>query len=172
MTARLIIAAMLLVTNPLSCAPSPNSPPTVRLVDYGIIKLVGPFVHHSDPSTAAGFTSRGPGNSVFEKRSTDVPAKQGIAFGIRYRIEGLRPGQTVTIEEVIRHPPMTQPDGTVVSEERTQDQVSSDSGVIDQKFLYRLGKPYEVVPGDWSLAVAINGTTAIEQHFKLRPFNQ
>ena len=72
------------------------------------------------------------------------------------------------VEEIIRHPPITKPDGTVVSEERTKDQVTTDSGTIDQKFFYRLGQPYEVVPGDWSLAVTVNGVTAIDQHFTLR----
>jgi len=77
-------------------------------------------------------------------------------------------GQTVVVEEIIHHPPITKPDGTVVTEERTKDRVVSDSGYIDQKFFYRLGQPYEVVTGEWSLAVAVDGTTAIDQHFTLR----
>jgi hypothetical protein len=164
----LLAAAILLVPSALSCTPRPNSPPEVRLVDFGIIRPMGALVHHSDSSTAAGFTSTGPGNSVFEQRTTEVPATQGIAFGIRYRIKNIPPGQTVDVEEIIRHPPITKPDGTVVSEERTKDQVTNDTGTIDQKFFYRLGQPYEVVPGDWSLAVTVNGVTAIDQHFTLR----
>jgi hypothetical protein len=143
------------------------STPTVRLVEYGIIRPVGPFTQHSDPSAAAGFTSSGPGNSVFEQRTTRVPAKQGIAFGLRYRIENIAQGQAVVVEEIIKHPPITKPDGTVVTEERTKDTVTPGVGYIDQKFFYRLGQPYEVVSGDWSLAVAVNGSTAIDQHFTL-----
>jgi len=159
---------MLLVSSALACSPAPNSPPAVRLVDYGVIRPVGPFVHHPDSSTAAGFTTSGPGNSIFEQRTTKVPATRGTAFGIRYRIEHIRPGQSVIVEEIIRHPPITKPDGTVVSEERTRDRVTSDTGSIDQKFFYRLVQPYEVVPGDWSLAVAVDGVTAIDQHFTVR----
>ena len=168
MTSRFVIVAALLVQGALSCAQPPAMRPTVRLIEYGIIRPVGPFVHHSDPATAAGFTSRGPGNSVFEQRTTDVPAVLGVAFGIRYRIEAIRTGQAIVVEEIIRHPPITRPDGTVLSEERTKNKVTSDTGFIDQKFFYRLGQPYEVVPGDWSLAVAVDGVTAIDQHFIVR----
>jgi hypothetical protein len=160
--------AFLLFAPVLSCAPRSGLHPTVRLVDYGIIRPVGPFTHRSDPTAAAGFTSHGTGGSAFEERTTVVPATLESAFGIRYRIEGIRPKQTVIIEEIIRHPPITKPDGTVVTEERTKDRVTSDSGYIDQKFFYRLGQSYEVVTGDWSLAVAVNGATAIDQHFTLR----
>jgi uncharacterized protein DUF3859 len=138
------------------------------MVEHGIIHPVGPFVRHDDPAAAAGFTSSGAGNSVFVQRTTEVPAMLGIAFGIRYRVENIAPGQNVVVEEIIRHPPMTKPDGTVASEERTKETLTSDSGFIDRKFFYRLGLPYEVVPGDWSLAVAVNGSTAIDQHFSVR----
>lgn len=148
-----------------SCKPRPIVPPTVRLVDYGIIRPAGPFARHTDPNAAAGFTSTGPGNSVFEQRTSEVPATLGSAFGIRYRIEGIQTNQTIVVEEIIRHPPMTKPDGTIVTEERTNDHVTSESGYVDQKFFYRLGQPFEVVSGDWSLAVAVNGVTAIDQHF-------
>jgi hypothetical protein len=168
MTPRLVIVAALLVQGTLSCAPQPVLPPTVRLIEYGIIRPVGPFVHHSDPTTAAGFTSSGPGNSVFEQRTAEVPPRLGTAFGIRYRIENIRTGQALVVEEIIRHPPITKPDGTVVSEERTKDKLTSDTGYIDQKFFYRPGQPYEVVSGDWSLSVAVNGLTAIDQHFTVR----
>lgn len=164
---RALLASMMLLACALSCARR-GTTPAVRLIDYGIIRPVGPFTQHSDPNSVAGFTSSGPGKSVFERRTTEVPATQGTAFGIRYRIEPIRAGQVVIVEEIIRHPPITKPDGTVLSEERTKDRVTSDTGYIDQKFFYRLGQAYEVVPGDWSLIVAVNGVTAVEQHFTLR----
>jgi uncharacterized protein DUF3859 len=168
MTSRHLILSALLVHVAVGCAPRSASRPTVRLIEYGIIRPVGPFVRHDDPTAAAGFTSSGAGNSVFERRTTEVPAILGIAFGIRYRVENVSPGHTMVVEEIIRHPPITKPDGTVVSEERTKDTLTSDTGFIDRKFFYRLGQPYEVVPGDWSLAVAVNGSKAIDQHFMVR----
>ncbi|MFL6246078.1 MAG: DUF3859 domain-containing protein [Thermoanaerobaculia bacterium] len=170
MNSRAVLIVLLLATHGVpSCAPRREAPPTVRLIEYGIIRPVGPFVRHPDPNSAAGFTSSGPGNSIFEQRTTEVPATLGSAFGIRYRIENIPPGQEITVEEIIRHPPITKPTGEIVSEERTRDKVASQSGYIDQKFFYRLGLPYEVVPGDWSLTVAVNGSTAINQHFTVRP---
>jgi hypothetical protein len=62
------------------------------MIEYGIIRPVGPFVRHDDRTAAAGFTSSGAGNSVFEQRTTEVPAAMGIAFGIRYRIENIAQG--------------------------------------------------------------------------------
>ena len=164
---RLLLTATLLLGPAASCAPAPATQPMARVIDYGIVRLVGPFDRHVDPTTATGFTSTGPGRSVFEKQATEVPAVQGTTFGFRYRIEGIQPGHPLIVEEIIRHPPMTRPDGTVLSEERTKAQVSPADGVVDQKFLYLLREPYEVVPGDWSLAVAIDGTIAIDQHFTL-----
>ena len=168
MTLGLLPVPALLVPIVFACNPMTTASPTVRLVNYGIIRPVGPFVRHADPNAASGFTSSGPGNSVFGERTSEVPATQGSAFGIRYRIEGIQKNQTIVVEEIIRHPPMTKPDGTVVTEERTKDRVTSDSGYVDQKFFYRLDRPFEVVLGDWSLAVAVNGVTAIDQHFTVR----
>ncbi len=165
---RLLLSTPLLLASATSCVAPPAAKPTARMIDFGIVRLVGPLDRHVDQKTATGFRSSGPGRSVFEKRTTEIPAIQGAAFGIRYRIVG-SPGKPVTVEEIIRHPPMTRPDGTVIREERTKDHVTPDDGVVDQKFLYLLREPYEVVPGDWSLAVAIDGTTAIEQHFTIIP---
>jgi hypothetical protein len=167
MNSRFAVFIFLILQGLLSCARRPTSTPTVRLVDYGIIRPVGPFTQRSDPNAAAGFTSSGPGNSVFEQRTTQVPARLGIAFGLRYRIENIAPEQGVVVEEIIKHPPITKPDGTVVTEERTKETVTPLVGYIDQKFFYRLGQPYEVVSGDWSLAVAVNGSVKIDQHFSV-----
>ena len=160
----LFLSTALLIAS-ATCAPSAKKP-TARLIDFGIVRPVGPFDRHVDRKTATGFTSSGPGRSVFEKRTAEIPAVQGTAFGIRYQIVG-SPGEPVTVEEIIRHPPMTRPDGTAIREERTKDHVAPGDGVIDQKFFYLLREPYEVVPGDWSLTVSIDGTTAIEQHFTI-----
>lgn len=137
------------------------------MVDFGVVKLVGPLEQHANPNTAVGFTSSAPGRSTFEKKTTEIPTLQSIAFGIRYQIEAISPRKPVTIEEIIRHPAMTRPDGTIIREERTENQAAPPDGVLDQKFLYLLREPYEVVAGDWSLVVAVNGTKAIEQHFQL-----
>lgn len=151
-----------------ACA-SPPVRPIARMVDFGIVRLVGPFEKHTDPNTAVGYTSSGPGRSIFEKKTTEIPALQGITFGIRYRIEGISPQKPVTVEEIIRHPPITRSDGTVLREERTTNEAAPPDGVVDQKFLYLLREPYEVVAGDWSLVVAIDGRKAIEQHFDVVP---
>jgi Domain of unknown function (DUF3859) len=168
MNTRTVFMILLVAHGAIGCGRQPASKPTVRLIEYGIIRPVGPFTQHADPKTAAGFTSSGPGHSVFEQRTTEVPAVQGIAFGIRYRIEGIAPGQAVVVEEIIHYPPMTKPDGTVATEEQTKNTFVPKDGYIDQKFFYRLGQPYEVVSGDWSLAVAVNGSIAIDQHFTVQ----
>jgi hypothetical protein len=135
----------------VACA-SPTSRPTTQLLNFGIVKLVGPFERHPDPNTAVGFTSSGPGRSVFEKQTTEVPAVRGVAFGIRYRIEGISPRDPVIVEEIIRHPDMIRPDRSVIREERTTTEAVPRDGVFDQKFLYLLQEPYEVVRviGRWS----------------------
>src|SRR5258705_4298128 len=92
MTIGWFVVPALFVPIVVSCNPRAPLSPTARLVDYGIIRPVGPFVPHTDPNAAAGFTSSGPGNSVFEQRTSEVPATLGSAFGIRYRIEGIQTG--------------------------------------------------------------------------------
>jgi hypothetical protein len=148
---------------------SPPSKPVVRIIEFGTVRLAGPFERHVDPNSATGFTSSGPGNSVFLKRTTEIPATQGVAFGMRYRIEGIPGGESMTVEEILRHPPLTRPDGKIITEERTPVRTAPEKGVIDQKFLYNLSEPYEVVPGKWSLVVAIDGVEEIEQNFTLAP---
>ena len=150
-----------------SCAAPPTPKPTVRVVDFGIVRLVGPFERHEDPNTAVGYRSSALGKSTFEKTTSEIPAVQGCSFGLQYRIEGVPDGKTVTVEEIIRHPPMTRPDGTVIREERTKDDWVAEEGVVERQFMYLLREPHELVPGDWTLAVAVNGKTEVEQHFNL-----
>jgi hypothetical protein len=157
---------LLLVALLPACRPG-NTKPVTRLVDFGIVDIAGPLQRHADPNTAVGFTSSGSGGSRFERRTTEIPAVQGCTFGLRYRVEGIPPGSTVTVEEIIRHPPITRPDGSVIGDEKTKDLWTPEDGVVDRKFLYILREPYEVVPGDWTLTVVVDGKPAIERHFNL-----
>ena len=163
----LLGSAVLFGALAITCVAPPTAKPVARIVEFGTVRLVGPFERRVDPNSATGFTSTGPGRSVFEKRTTEIPAVQGTAFGMRYRVEGIPDGKGVKVEEILRHPPLTRPDGKVITEERTEVRAVPEEGVIDQKFLYLLSEPYEVVPGEWSLIVALDGVEAIEQHFNV-----
>jgi hypothetical protein len=159
-----VLRALLLTSlGTLFCAPRPVAPLRARLLDYGIVRPAGALIHHPDKNSATGFISTGHG--VFEQRTTQVPGLRGAAFGIQYRIDGIPTGQVVVVEEIIRHPPMTRPDGTVTQEERTRQQGTTDNGYLESKFWYLLREPFEVVPGDWSLTVVVNNRKLIEQHF-------
>ena len=149
------------------CAAPQDARLRARLMHAGIVEPVGPQHRTPDPASATGFRTRG--DAAVTSETTTVPCKRGIAFGIAFRVDGLPDGQPVRLTQVIRHPPMKKPDGSVIHEQLSSQQLRSSAGYTIGKVFYTLREEYEVVPGDWSIAILQGSTLLLRQDFKLEP---
>jgi len=143
------------------------APLSAHLLDYGIVEPVGPQQKVVDETSATGF--RYHGDSRITSHTAVVLGKQGVAFGISFRIDGVPRFTPVQIAQVIRHPPMKLPDGSVIQEQISYQPVRSREGSVLGKLFYTLREPHEVVPGNWSISIMDGNRLLLEQKFVLQP---
>jgi Domain of unknown function (DUF3859) len=93
--------------------------------------------------------------------STRVPAYLTLAFGARYRLVDGQPDQPATI--VITHPPMG-PDG-ITRQSWDMTLRAGDDGLST----YRFDRPDELVLGEWTLQVQVEGRSLMSQSFSVVP---
>jgi hypothetical protein len=102
------------------------------------------------PGTASGKTSV-LDSVVFYESSRIVPDRLGIQFGVRYRIVGSPPGQTATVvtKWLIPEPGMRNPaTGEITHEDVAEETVALGT---DRLAGYGFSRPWEIVPGKWTL---------------------
>lgn len=62
---------------------------------------------------------------------------------------------------VVKHPPMTKPDGTVQTSASGRKTLLSEGLYMG----WRFDAPYEMVPGTWTIQIHHNGKVAAEKKF-------
>src|SRR5262245_3109245 len=115
-------ALMLLFLSFVSCADAPEVPLKARLIDFGVVRPTGSQRQAADASSATGFVTQG--DAELQSHSTIVPAIQGTAFGIYYGLDGVPTDHNLRLTQIIRHPPMKKPDGTVIQEQVSYQDVA------------------------------------------------
>lgn len=104
---------------------------------------------------------------VLVSASRRVPAVQGTTFGFRYRILGLPLHRPVDLQIRVEHPPIVKADGQPSTLSRAVFPIESDDGTYENSLMYRLSQPGEVVPGNWTLEVRLQGQRLAGQTFVL-----
>lgn len=136
------------------------TPPLV-LEDFGIFCPRETAGTREAPGTERGFIELIEGEVHPDFSGTVVPGTLGIGFGIRFMLE---PGQGERVVDVVTtHPPMG-PRGT--TEERYDSLVNDFSASIS---LFTFDDPYEVVLGEWSFAIEMDGVEVLRKTFTVVP---
>lgn len=129
------------------------------LLDYGVICQVTTQGARPAPDTLLGEI-----NLIDQSREMDVttrvvPAKAGISFGIKF---ALRPGAGARdMMVIVTHPPMG-PEG--MTRESWTAPIAEGSSSLN---LFTFEFPYEMVPGDWVMALEADGERLMEQRFEV-----
>lgn len=137
-----------------------------RVVEYGQYEVVrGERVSATD--TAAGYMSR---VQTYQRVGGphQIPAEIGTAFGLKYVVEGRPEGEKIALTVVGTFPPegMTHPGtGDTTHEQRYRRYVRIGEETFDG---YGLSKPWEVVPGQWTIRVFHGERLLIEREFIVR----
>lgn len=159
----------LLVLGTESCGVSPDPPLVAHVVEFGVGRPSGSQRRTADSSSATGFITYG--DAELESHTTVVPATRGAAFGVFYRLDGVPADRVLRLTQVIRHPPMKKPDGTVIHQQVSYEDVTSSDGHADGGLWYILREEYELVPGAWSVALLHGTTPLLKQEFTVAPPN-
>ncbi|MCR8547981.1 DUF3859 domain-containing protein [Salipiger sp. P9] len=131
------------------------------LIDHGVICQVTAQGARPAPDTLLGEI-----NLIEQTRDMDVttrvvPAKAGISFGIKFT---LRPGTGERdMRVIVTHPPMG-PEG--ITRESWTAAVSEGRSSLN---LFTFEFPYEMVPGEWVMALEAEGERLMEQRFEVVP---
>ena len=117
------------------------------------------------PGTATGFT-REIDDFKLMKRTDTIVAKQGVRFGMRFRVERTPPGKLIKARCITRFPAdgVTNPKGMKVQ----VDEYDCDLRLGDVTWRsYTFDDSWEMVPGDWTLEFWLEGRKIGEKRFTI-----
>lgn len=129
----------------------------VKITQFGLYAIGGEVrIHAPGTQTTGSIATR----HLIEKRDC-IAAERGSRFGIVLHHTARDETLKVPVKVVLRHPPMTYPDGQV----KTSD--SWDKLVVSEGLYtgWRFDQPYEMVPGTWTFLIEQNGKVVAQKKF-------
>jgi hypothetical protein len=104
-------------------------------------------------------------NALLIKSTTKITARQGVRFGVQYRVSGVPDSTTVELRRVLRYPA---PGAAIPSAKAPlpydEIEVQCSAG-IDCLTGYGLDQPWEVIPGKWTFEFWSGDRMVAEQSF-------
>jgi hypothetical protein len=142
--------------------------PSGAIFEYGIYNTIRKGRVVGNLETGTGKVVNSPVLDLSEK-TTRIPLSKGLFFSYRYRINNLLKEDAIKpvaeLRRVIKHPPMTLPDGTttsgsdrIVKERTSARQVIAFHG-------YAFHEDYEMVEGEWTFQIWYRDKMMVEQKF-------
>jgi hypothetical protein len=82
-----------------------------------------------------------------------------LGFGCPFKLSGLQDGRTYELRRTMDHPPIPQPDGRVLNQSVTSVRITAagDSFTAHDVWQFLEGYEYELVPGNWTSHIHLNG---------------
>jgi hypothetical protein len=142
--------------------------PTATVLEYGRYssEIVG---FRPAENTSGNLLVRATNQHLIEVTKT-IPCKVGEAFGLIVQFDNLPVGREFTILNVMEHPPLKQPDGTVMTrsvQEKKNPPISTPSAKKRYLWYFVRGQEYELVPGEWTRAISIDGKEVLRFTFNV-----
>ncbi len=135
----------------------------LRVVEVGLFRAR--TTGHSPAPQAVGESTNIIENVVFYTSTTKVPARQGIRFGIRYRLVGVPAGQSVSLRVVWRIPePGIQDPRTGIL---YRQGMSESIGIVGEESMngYSFDESWEIRCGDWVQEIWFGDRKLLSQTF-------
>ncbi|EAQ04503.1 hypothetical protein OB2597_10174 [Pseudooceanicola batsensis HTCC2597] len=153
-----LLAGALCLSEAGTARAEPVFAPPVDHVEYGIVCDYVPRGRDVPaPGTNAGKVRRGGVPVRFDHQTDLVPARHGLAFGIR--IHTAPSSGTLEVTMVTRHPPFGP--GYLDTESWT----SSITGGVPSARYFFFEFDYELAPGPWTMEVYLDGDPLISKTF-------
>ena len=138
----------------------------IDLVGFGVIEKSesGNFEEDSE-SSPTGYFIRTDDISFIEETS-DVVARIGVGFGIKYVLIGQGDSEVVNFVCKIQHPSLTNPESDVEYSETTE---YKSNYLNEENFdFYEIESEWEAVSGKWVFNIVENGKVLLKHEFTLR----
>ena len=137
---RILIGTLLAMA---AAAPLKAAEPSAKIVEYG--RYSAEITGLRPVTGTSGSVLVQSTNVVHVETTTRVPAKVGAAVGMRYELFDLPVGRDIAMKSIMRHPPIKQPDGTVITVSQATSTIKA--GVIEAgQSYYRNSRWYFVNP--------------------------
>jgi hypothetical protein len=141
--------------------------PSARINEYGRFKTSDSvLVEAKDTSGSVQRVSK-----KIDHLSTtkEVPCKVGESFGIRLEFANLPKGVNYTIRSEMHHPPIKQPDGHVLKKSVRERTIKAGEPPGEYHlWTFMKGFEYELVPGNWTRVVFVDGTEVARITFQVK----
>jgi hypothetical protein len=93
----------------------------------------------------------------FVEQTTSVPCRMGENWGFSFELDGLPLDRPVAYRSEMHHPPIRQPDGTVMAVSVTRLRIDpGPSCVTGEIWSFMPGYEYELVPGTWTRRIFVD----------------
>jgi len=137
---------------------------TGRVIEYGIYDILhdGGIIPSKNTSTGK---AHAPSTLKLRSETQRVAIKKGRFFGFKIRLEPFPGLRSVTLKEVVKHPAMTLPDGSVKTGFSIIEKKKVSQQVVFALAGYYFDEPYEMVPGDWVFQYWLGDRLLVEQIF-------
>ena len=113
-----------------------------------------------------GFDSNIVRNICHVMTTEAVPAKLGLQFGFRYRVEGAPRGAVVVLQRVTRFPAPVSPPGSSKAQS-TSDYATQIAIGATSYAGYGFDHDWELVRGPWVMELWFNGRMLAQQRFEI-----
>lgn len=163
----LLFSILLALTSPLHAAD-----PSAEIIEYGRYTS---DITSLEPATgtSGGVVVSSRTNLRHVETVTRIPAQAGISFGVRYQFANLPADRAFNLRDVTKHPPIKQPDGTVMTESVTNN--PHKKGSVEAGKTYKLfsswhfakGFEYEFVPGIYTQEIYLDDKKLAEKKFEI-----
>ena len=142
---------------------SGREPPRIELVAHGVLSDLELVGRRDATGSSDGSIGEIAGDeTVVPTEATDrIPAKLGLRFGITFVVANRGTFETVPVEIRVTHPPFELPDGRVV----TVDSWPASAQGVPRATGWSFDHAYELVPGEWTIAVVHEGRVSAEKRF-------
>ena len=146
--------------------------PSAKVIEYGRylteIKALAPAT-----GTSGGVLVSSSTKIIHVETTRRIPARAGSSYGFKYEISNLPADRPFVLRSVTRHPPIKQPDGTVMTKSVTDtpheagDVQAGKTYTKDSHWHFVKGYEYEFVPGTWTEQVYIDDKMVLEEKFEV-----
>ena len=146
-------------------APMLAADPTAEVVEFGRYKCKIEALAPTAEATSGAVLVEST-DEVHLEATRKIPCNVGESFGFRLRFKNLPVNRAYVLREVTTHPPITQPDGKVLTESVVETTIHPGKAP-DGLWLWHFQDEFrnELVPGKWTHTVYVDGAEIASMTF-------
>lgn len=135
-----------------------------KLIDFGILDHNEDLERKPDEKSTTGYTLAADAMKVV-RRTDKIEMKPGVAFGIKYQIDGEEQDGEVAYQRRIMHPAIQNPNDGEIYIERVD--IRGEQAGTETFDFFRFDQEYEMKVGEWTFQLLDGPEVLLEKTFHL-----